>query len=240
MATPSQPTIGDRNANRSPEPATQRPSVVVMPGEVHHIGEAEDGHHGDDRELRAGPASRRRSRSASREVDPQHGDREQPAEQHDRARRVERTRTRTSAAEGGSPLAPTMSRPGHANPLPTFSARAEAGAARELEQELLDGVHELGEREDDDDDDVGRIGLELLARACPASGRAGARCARAPRRASPRRRSRGAAHRLAASPSSGSAGLPDLQEAHEERRWTPAPRGGRSARPRCSWSTRTA
>jgi hypothetical protein len=31
MATPSQPTIGDRNANRPPEPATQRPSVVVIP-----------------------------------------------------------------------------------------------------------------------------------------------------------------------------------------------------------------
>jgi len=31
MATPSQPMIGERKANRSPDPAIQRPSVVVMP-----------------------------------------------------------------------------------------------------------------------------------------------------------------------------------------------------------------
>ena len=32
--------IGDRNANTPPAPAIQRPSVVVMPGQVHDVGEA--------------------------------------------------------------------------------------------------------------------------------------------------------------------------------------------------------
>ena len=31
IATPSQPMIGERNANTSPDPAIQRPNVVVIP-----------------------------------------------------------------------------------------------------------------------------------------------------------------------------------------------------------------
>ena len=56
-ATPSQPRIGDRIAKAPPAPASQAPRERGLAGEVHHVGQREDRHHGDDR----GAAARRRS-----------------------------------------------------------------------------------------------------------------------------------------------------------------------------------